>query len=85
MDKSQINKHQEIKKLILAGTKVSQLSVLRDFGCMRLAVIINRLRDEGIPIRTETRKNNGGTYAVYRLEQPKPTRGRKNAKRKKLP
>ena len=60
--------------LILArlqeGKKVSQLSVLRDFGCMRLAAVIHRLRKKGYQITSETRHQKGTQYAVYRLQMP---------------
>ena len=53
-----------------AGKKVSQLSALRDFGCMRLAAVIHRLRKKGYVITSETRHQKGTQYAVYRLQGP---------------
>ena len=52
------------------GKKVSQLSALRDFGCMRLAAVIHRLRKQGHKITTDERSQGGKVYAVYRLERP---------------
>ena len=60
----------EIKKALQRGDKVSQLSALRDFGCMRLAAVIHRLRAQGLNIVTETRNQRGKQYAVYRLVPP---------------
>lgn len=50
------------------GKKVSQLSALRDFGCMRLAAVIHRLRRQGHKIQTDERHQGGKRYAVYRLQ-----------------
>lgn len=57
----------QILKRLQDGKKVSQLSVLREFGCMRLAAVIYRLRKLGYSIETETRHQRGKQYAVYRL------------------
>ena len=59
-----------IKRHLLAGGKISQLAALRDFGCMRLADVIWKLRREGLNIRTDSRTQRGKTFAVYRLEKP---------------
>ena len=53
-----------------AGGKISALSALRDFGCMRLASRIHELRQRGHKITSEDREQNGKKYAVYRLEKP---------------
>lgn len=64
-----------IRRALLDGKKLSQLTVLRDFGCMRLAAVIHRLRKGNAkrgrpPMKIETtyREQNGKKYAVYRLE-----------------
>lgn len=48
--------------------KISQLQALRDFGCMRLAAVIHRLRRRGHKIETTWRDQGSTRYAVYRLE-----------------
>lgn len=50
--------------------KISQLQALREFGCMRLAAVVHRLRQSGHKIVTTYRNQNGKQYAVYRLEKP---------------
>lgn len=47
--------------------KISQLQALRDFGCMRLAAVIHRLRKKGHPIVTTWREQGKTKYAVYRM------------------
>lgn len=48
--------------------KISQLQALRSFGCMRLADVVYKLRNDGHVIRTTWRKQGDARYAVYRLE-----------------
>ena len=50
------------------GKKISQLQALRMFGCMRLAAVVFRLREQGHSIRTDWRNQGETRYAVYRLE-----------------
>ena len=45
--------------------KISPLQALRDFGCMRLADVIYKLRGYGHEIETTWRKQKGKKYAVY--------------------
>jgi hypothetical protein len=59
--------HACIRRELLRGKKLTQLGVLRDFGVMRLAAVIHRLRREGLNIETGTRNQRGKTFAVYRL------------------
>lgn len=56
-----------IRRALLDGKKLSQLTVLRDFGCMRLAAVIHRLRKKGMDIETTYREQRGKHYAVYKL------------------
>ena len=59
-----------IRNALVNGKKVSQLSVLRDFGCMRLADVIWHLRKDGFTIKREWRTSkHGGRYAVYTLDR----------------
>lgn len=64
---SQVN---QVRRELEAGGKVSQLSALRDYGCMRLAHVIWQLRQKGLNIETDWRNQRGKRYAVYRLERP---------------
>jgi hypothetical protein len=45
--------------------KISQLQALREYGCMRLAAVVHRLRAKGEPIETQWREQKGKKYAVY--------------------
>lgn len=67
-DERELSQQQCVLNRLKSGRKVSQLSALRDFGCMRLAAIIYRLRRQGHKIITDERKQGGKRYAVYRLE-----------------
>jgi len=49
--------------------KISQLQALREYGCMRLADVIYKLRRTH-DIETTWRDQGGKRYAVYRLESP---------------
>jgi hypothetical protein len=62
----------QIKMQLVRGEKVSQLQALRDYGCMRLAAVIHRLRAKGIDIETTWRTQKGKKYAVYRLRETAP-------------
>ena len=65
--KAKTSAQAQILKRLQDGKKVSQLSALREFGCMRLAAVIFRLRRLGYEIRTDIRHQGGKQYAVYRL------------------
>ena len=52
--------------------KISQLQALREYGCMRLAAVIHRLRLRGMAIDTRYREQKGKRYAVYYYQQPSP-------------
>lgn len=58
-----------LQRLKITG-KISQLQALRDFGCMRLAAVIHKLRRAGYDITTEWRKQKGKRYAVYYYQSP---------------
>lgn len=58
----------QIRRALKAGKKITPLSALRDFQCMRLAARIADLRAEGLDIVTSTRKGKGGKeFACYYL------------------
>lgn len=58
----------QVKRALEAGKKITPLSALRDFHCMRLADVIFKLRRDGMDIVTGERKGkNGSTFACYYL------------------
>jgi len=59
----------QIRRRLEAGDKISPLTALRDFGCMRLAAVVHELRREGLPIVTDVRNQRGKQFAVYRLDR----------------
>lgn len=62
---SDISQSEAICRHLWENGKISQLQALREYGCMRLAAVIHRLRKRGEPIRTEWREQKGKRYAVY--------------------
>lgn len=59
-----------IRNALLKGRKVSGLSALRDFGCMRLASRINEIRrgrpgEPPLKVVDVWREQNGKRYKVY--------------------
>ena len=53
-----------------SGRTITPIDALNDFGCMRLADVIFRLRHEGWDIATiDTKSPNGKRFASYRLEE----------------
>ena len=58
----------QVRRRLESGGKISPLSALRDFGCLRLAAVIHELRRDGVPIVTDTRTQRGKRFAVYRLD-----------------
>lgn len=66
-DQRQLTQKQMVRNRLEAGKKISPLQALRDFGCMRLADVIYKLRRDGLTIETDTRQQGGKRYAVYRL------------------
>lgn len=65
---------EKIMQYIEQYGSITQLDVLREFGCMRLASRVNDLRRDGIKIKTEMvkAKNRFGepiSFARYSLEE----------------
>ena len=56
-----------LKVRLLSGQSVTPLQALRRWGCFRLAVYVNRLRNEGMKIKTEMVSAKGSTFAKYSL------------------
>jgi len=61
-----MSKQKLIKQHLKQGRSITGLSALRMFGVYRLSSVINRLRNEGMNIITDTEIGaNGETYACY--------------------
>lgn len=63
-----------ILRELIEGNKVSPLSALRDFGCMRLASRIYELREQGYLIVSDERNQKGKRYCVYRMTEQEQKR-----------
>lgn len=57
----------QVRRALEAGAKITPLAALRDFGCMRLADVVFKLRAEGMDIETGIRKQKGKRFACYYL------------------
>lgn len=64
------SKHQEIKIHLLNGKSLTGLEAIQLFNVYRLSSVINRLRNEGIPIETKMiQREDGTTYAKYYIKK----------------
>ena len=61
------SKHNEIKQHLLNGGQISGLEALKIFGVYRLSSIINRLRNEGLDVKTTMILSDDGVtqFAKY--------------------
>lgn len=61
------SKHKAVKQHLLNGGQISGLEAIKLFGVYRLSSIINRLRNEGLDIKTSMITNDDGEtmYAKY--------------------
>jgi len=57
----------KIKVRLLRGNTITPIQALNVFGCLRLAAVIFKLRDEGMNIHTIIVKNENKQYAKYVL------------------
>jgi hypothetical protein len=64
MKKSTIEK---LESWLWRGYGITQLQALEKWGCMRLSARINELRKIGMPIITHTIKQNGKSFAKYKI------------------
>ena len=56
---------------LMAGLSITPLEALPRYGCMRLAAVIHKLRQDGHKIVTEMVETpDGKRYARYRMETP---------------
>ena len=62
-----MSKHQEIRRHLKAGEPITGLTALKLYGVYRLSSIINRLRTEGLAIKTVMVKADNGqdVFAKY--------------------
>ena len=51
----------------MRGYGITPLQALEKWGCMRLSARINELRKIGVPVITHTIKQNGKSFARYRM------------------
>ena len=59
------SKHNQIKVHLESGRDISGLGALRIYGVYRLSSIINRLRNEGMKIKTHlVGENNHAFYSI---------------------
>ena len=56
-----------LESWLLRGYGITPLQALEKWGCMRLSARIEELRKAGFPIVTEMAKQNGKTFARYRI------------------
>lgn len=61
------SKHKLIKQYLLNGNELSGLSALNLFNVYRLSSVINRLRNEGLDIKTRMIQDDESDvfYAIY--------------------
>jgi hypothetical protein len=57
----------KLESWLIKGKTITALQALNKWGCMRLSARINELRNDGLPILTDTITKNGKTFARYRL------------------
>ena len=58
---------EQIKKHLLSRKSITPIQALNKFGCLRLAAVIYKLKDEGLKIVTEIEYNKKKQFAKYRL------------------
>ena len=57
----------QVLRYLNAGNSLTSLEALKLFGCMRLAAVVNALRQQGYRIETQMIGESGKRYADYRL------------------
>lgn len=58
---------EQIKKHLLSRKSITPIQALNKFGCLRLAAVIYKLKDEGFKILTEMQYKGKKQFAKYRL------------------
>lgn len=65
--KKEKNVKGRLRMWLASGKTITPLQAWKHFGTSRLAVYINRLRNEGMKIETKNVTENGDTFARYRM------------------
>lgn len=67
------SKHNLVRQYLINGNELSGLKALNLFQLYRLSSVINRLRNEGLDIKTRMLqdKDSDASYAMYYIEQKK--------------
>lgn len=70
MTKSGYTQKDYVRQHLLEGHSITPLQALAEYGIFRLASVINRLRNEGLNIRTNVKRSRmNKPYAEYFLER----------------
>ena len=62
-----MSQNADILEALKAGSFITPISALQDYGCMRLAARIDNIRKMGIQVRTEIIERRGKRFARYSL------------------
>ena len=57
----------QIRKHLESGKTITPLEALSMYGCLRLGARIYDLRQEGLPVKTEIKRNGRKRFAEYSL------------------
>jgi hypothetical protein len=57
----------QIRKHLESGKTITPLEALRMYGCLRLGARICDLRQDGLPVKTEIKRNGKKRFAEYSL------------------
>ena len=58
---------EQIKKHLLSKKSITPIQAINKFGCLRLAAVIYKLKNERLKIMTEIEYNKKKQFAKYRL------------------
>tara|TARA_R100000664_G_scaffold12249_1_gene19726 strand:- start:8517 stop:8828 length:312 start_codon:yes stop_codon:yes gene_type:complete len=74
-----MSQKEKVKRHLNAGLKLTSWQAITEWHITRLAAIIHTLRDEGMDIVTENKKNpdTGKKYAVYTCNNPSGSESKK--------
>ena len=60
-----VTQYENVKNYLEQGNKITPIEALNKFGSFRLSAIIFNLRQNGYPIKTHNKTENGKTFAEY--------------------
>ena len=66
-----VTQYENVKNYLEQGNKITPIEALNKFGSFRLSAIIFNLRQNGYPIKTHNKTENGKTFAEYELTYDK--------------